>query len=310
MFFTTETILHPKVSENIFLEELQGEPVATQFLAERAIGFPTFTYFRWGELGGMTPLSAEGSVTPISSTEYTEHVAKTLEYREGEIITEQAIKWLSNVRDIQADAARHLARRMVLRQEYNTINALIANAGSTMDLSTTSGAAWNEPNADPLDDFTEAKRIVRKEGHTNPDTVLFNADVEADLLQSAIFKQYFMGGTLAQSQINEGSLEGATIRGLKIFTTDAFYLKDSSGNPRSRAAWANEQRGYLIGNTVIVFKRGGDLGYTYVSEPYTVKNFLLEDTRSMKMMGYKTMIPVVYRPQFICTITGVRSESA
>lgn len=299
---STLTVIHPKVVENVFLKELQGNMVATVFLPERAINFPTFTYRRWGELGGMTPRSSEGAATRISSTEYSEELAKTIEYREGEIITEQAIKFYGNIRDIQLDAAEHLSDRLILRQEFNTITALTNNAANSLDLSYGSGTAWNESNSDPMDDLTEARRLIRKEGHISPDTLLINADVEADLLQSAAFKQWQIGGPMTQNPLVSGALEGARIRGLKIVVTDAFYLQDE------RTAKADETRKYLLENTAIAFKAGGDLGNTYISEAFQSRTFPVEDTRSFKMMVWKSMVPVVFRPQFICTIDNVRIE--
>jgi hypothetical protein len=275
---TTMSPLHPKYVENIFLKNLQGVPVATQFLPERVVGFPVVVYRRWGELGGMTPAAGEMSSSRTSSTEYSEEVARCVEYREASLISEQSIKFmnpgnqLGTVRDLQLDAAEHLSDRMILRQEYNTINALTTNAGNELDLAQGSGTAWNEANADPLDDLTEARRIIRKEGHVIPDTALTNADVEADLLHTAALKQWQFSGPLTQNPLASGSLEGAVIRGVKFYVTDAFMLAEERAAVAQSRTWA------------------------------------IEDRRAMKMMVWKTMVPAVFRPQFIVNIKNVRTD--
>jgi hypothetical protein len=295
-------VLHPKIIENVYLKELQGNMIATQFLPERSIPFPEFVYQRYGELGGVTPKSAEGAGTPISSTEYSQERASTVEYREGELISEQSIKFMGSVRNFQLDAAEHLAERMALRQELNTVDALSNNAAHVIDLEGSSGGAWNEENADIMDDLQEAIRLVKKEGHTRPDVALLNSDVESDILQNSAFKNWNVSGNLIQSPLLTGSVEGFSPRGLQLFVSDAFYLAEE------RTAKANEVKNFVVDNKVLIFKRGGDLGNTYVAEPYQSRMYPLEDNRAFKMQVWKNMAAVIKRPQFIVRVDNVRSE--
>lgn len=296
-------VLHPKIIENVYLKELQGNMIATQFLPERAIPFPEFVYQRYGELGGVTPKSAEGAGTPISSTEYSQERASTVEYREGEMITEQAIKFMGQVRNFQLDAAEHLAERLALRQELNTVDALSNNASHVIDLEGNSGGAWNEENADIMDDLQEAIRLVRKEGHTRPDVALLNSDVESDILMNSAFKNWNVSGPIIQNPLMTGSVEALKPRGLSFYVSDAFYLAEE------RTAKADEVKNFVIDNKVLVFKQGGELGNTYVSEPYQSRMYPLEDNRAFKMQVWKNMAAVIKRPQFIVRIDNVRSET-
>lgn len=280
---------NPILSEKTMLgfakEKEQGDLFATQLLPERKVNSRAVEWKVVKNTRELAPEIREGSEDTLTGLGYDEKSAIVKEIREGAMLTEQSIAEAS-LRDLVKDHLDHLVERNILKQEAMIFDEIVKNAGTVYG----STVDWSQETASPLTDIQTIIRDAKKNDYVSFDTMIIDADREFELLQNKEIKDI-----LLQSK-PEALIEGANVRalgrikGLNIYVANAVY--DSS---------TGVAQPILEGKT-IVMKKGSQTGNTMVREGMTVRRFADQGKRAIRLQVFKTMFPVIYRPQNIALI--------
>jgi hypothetical protein len=293
--------LHPKVIEAIFLKREQGEMIMSQFLPDRSVGGIEFTYRYYGGVGGMSPIVDDGAATPLASVGYEEKVAKCLEIREGDIITERALKFINVLRDVVRDTVEFITERMMLRKEYMGFTALLGDYtadGQPAPIVIVGGKEWNTTSEEILFNLADAITAIKNAGHIKADSLVIGSQEENSIAKADSLIQWNLAGQFGQQQIADFAV--GKLKSLDIYVTDA--VKSDKENAPVGHGEALEP--FLAGNA-LVFKRGMNLGFTAVAEPFTSRQFPIEDRRGIQLQMWQTIVPVITRPTHLVQLTNL-----
>jgi hypothetical protein len=293
--------LHPKVIESIFLIKEQGELIITQFLPERTVSHIEFTYRYYGAKGGMSPIVSENSATPLASVGYEEKVAKCKEIREGDIISERALKFMAGIRDVVKDTVEYITQRMMLRKEYMGFQAMLVDYtadGQPTPITPTN--TWDSANETILADLADAITGIKNAGHLQADSLLIGSQEENSIAKADTLVQWNLAGQFGQQQIADFAV--GRLKGLDIYVTDAVY-----SNQEDKPEGHGETLTPLLAGKALCFKRGMDLGFIAVAEPFTSRQFPVEDRRGIQLQMWQTIQPVVTRPTHLIELNTLHS---
>jgi hypothetical protein len=278
-------ILNEKTMLGFAKEKEQGQLFANTLLPERKVSSRAIGWRVVKNTRELAPEIREGSEEFLASMGYDEKTASVKEIREGAMLTEQAIAE-SDLRDLVKDHLEMLVERNVLKQESMVFGELVANAGTVV----ATPVDWSLETSSPLTDIQTVIRDAKKNDYVSFDTMIIDADREFELLQNKEIKDI-----LLQAK-PDALLEGANvkalgrIKGLNIYVADAVYdSADGTSAP------------ILEGKTILM-KKGSQTGHTMVREPLTVRRFADAGKRAVRLQVFKTMFPVIYRPQNIAVI--------
>lgn len=280
---------NPILSEKTMLgfakEKEQGDLFATKLLPERKVNSRAVEWKMVKNTRELAPEIREGSEDTLTGIGYDEKSAIVKEIREGAMLTEQSVAEAS-LRDLVKDHLDHLVERNVLKQEAMIFDEIVKNAGTVYG----STVDWSATDSSPLTDIQTIIRDAKKNDYVSFDTMIIDADREFELLQNKEIKDI-----LLQSK-PEALIEGANVRalgrikGLNIYVANAVYDASTGvGTP------------ILEGKTVVM-KKGSQTGNTMVREGLTVRRFPDQGKRAIRLQVFKTMFPVIYRPQNIALI--------
>jgi hypothetical protein len=283
--------LHPKTLLGIALKREQGEMIMDKILPERSVPNKEFVYREYGDIGGLAHEVGEGAPTPLRGINYKEVLTRCVELREGTLVTEQSQQWLD--RDIVKDAVEDLTDVISLKQESMAFETLLDETkyDSTQVLTLNASETWGDPANRPQDALSKAKAAIRKIGHIKPDTLIINSDDEGLLERSLPLNVWSNIGPYSQQLIEKGAIIGK-IAGLDIFSTDAVRWTSADDDTLLP----------MLSNSAIVLKRGSDLGFTAIAEPFTVRRFPVPDRRALEIQTFKTIRPVITRRTHVCII--------
>jgi len=286
--------LHPKTLLGIALKREQGQMIMNQILPERTVPHKEFTYHEYGDIGGLAHEVNEGDPTPLRSIPYKEITVRCVELREGALITEQSQKWLN--RDVIRDEMEDLTDVIALKQEAMCFETILDETSydSTQVITLDASGTWGDAANRPQDSMADAKAVVMNTGHVKPDTMIISSTDEPLLYKSIPLTQWSFAGPFSQQPIIEGSI--GRVMGLDIFVSDAFKITgqtDSTLEP-------------MLDNTAIILKRGNNLGFTGVAEPFTVRRFPVPDRRALQVQVFKTIRPVITRRTHIALLKNIR----
>lgn len=287
--------LHPKVMLGLALKREQGARITDQILPERSVPNIEFVYREFGDVGGLAHEVAEGAPTPLRGLNYHEVVTKCVELREGTLVTEQSQKWLD--RDIIKDAVNDLTDVISMKQESMAFEALLdtTKLDTTQVITLNANTYWADVANRPQDSISNAKAIIRKVGHVVPNTLIINSDDEGLLEKSLPMNVWAQAGPYSQQFLAKGSI--GKIAGLDIFSTDA-------------VRWTSEDDDTLVPlleNQAIILKRGSELGFTAVAEPFTMRRFPIPDRRALEIQAFKTIRPVITRRTHLCILDKINT---
>jgi hypothetical protein len=278
-------ILNEKTMLGFAKEKEQGQLFANTLLPERKVSSRAIGWRIVKNTRELAPEIREGSEEFLASMGYDEKTASVKEIREGAMLTEQAIEE-SNLRDLVKDHLEMLVERNVLKQEAMVFGELVSNAGTVV----ATPVDWTAVDASPLTDIQTVIRDAKKNDYVSFDTMIIDPDREFELLQNKEIKDI-----LLQAK-PDALLEGANvkalgrIKGLNIYVADA-VIDSATG----------ESTPILAGKTILM-KKGSQTGHTMVREPLTVRKFADPGKRAVRLQVFKTMFPVIYRPQNIAIL--------
>ena len=306
--------LHPKKLTGIAIKKTQGVMFATAFLPEQA--FPEWSgYYKTYNnvaFGQLAPEVSEGGRDRLLNTDYVEASFTMKEYRIGGRLSERAINFLlsknsktavSAGRQLVTDEIEFLSETLALREEKTIIDTIVAGAASGNDV--TVGANWDTASSSPLSDIRNGCKNILTTQHTQANTMLISPDTELSLLNHADIKDvYKYGGNFGnmEAAIDAGRSRALpNLGGLDIYVSDAVTCANTTAGILSGAT----ETGLVKDDYAVVFKRGTSLGNTYVAEPLTVRTWPQEETRSMRIQLFKTLVPVIYRSGQISLLKGI-----
>lgn len=280
---------NPILSEKTMLgfakEKEQGDLFATQLLPERTVKSRAVEWKIVKNTRELAPEIREGSEDFLTGLGYEEKSAIVKEIREGAMLTEQAIAE-ANLRDLVKDHLDHLVERNILKQEAMIFDEIIKNAGTVYG----TVQDWAATDATPLKTLSEVIRDAKKNDYVSFDTMVIDADREFELLQNKEIREILLASK-PETLISGTNVKAlGQIKGLKVYVADAVY--DST---------TGVAQPILEGKT-IVMKRGAQTGNTMVRESLTVRRFADMGKRAIRLQVFKTMFPVIYRPQNIAVI--------
>jgi Phage major capsid protein E len=283
---------NPILSEKTMLgfakEKEQGELFATKLLPERKVNSRAVEWKLVKNTRELAPEIREGSEDFLTGLGYEERSAIVKEIREGAMLTEQAIAEAS-LRDLVKDHLDHLVERNVLKQEAMIFNEIVANAGSVYGTT----VDWSQTTSDPLKDIQTVIRDGKKNDFVSYDTMVIDPDREFELLQNQSIRDILLQAK-PEALINGANVKAlGRIKGLDVYVADAVY--DSATGTAVPI---------LEGKTILM-KRGAQTGNTMVRESLTVRRFPDQGKRAIRLQVFKTMFPVIYRPQNIALINHV-----
>ncbi|MHA1368142.1 MAG: hypothetical protein ACTSRA_00315 [Promethearchaeota archaeon] len=296
------TALHPRVILAIAVKRAQGAMISTDFLPERPVNNKVFEYREYGqtdrEIGTLAPEVNEGDTTPLDKLGYEMRVKRAKEIRLGTLITEQAQKFL--FRDVVKDHVTYITDRIALKQESMAFDELFEVSSVTGALKTTKDltTSWDETDAEILNDLADAKKRFRDIAHVIPDSLVVGSDGENALLKSVEMKLWRYSGPFTQTPIIEGTI--GRLRGLDVWVTDAVKLKDNTDPTAGLIP--------IVQDRVLVTRRGPDLGFTAIAEPFNSRRIPKPGRRSIMLQMFKTFLPVIIRPRRIYIINNISSS--
>ncbi|NGY84945.1 hypothetical protein F6Y03_30970 [Bacillus megaterium] len=278
---------NPILSEKTMLgfakEKEQGDLFATKLLPERSVKSRAIEWKVIKNTRELAPEIREGSEDTLTGLGYDEKSAIVKEIREGAMLTEQAIAEAS-LRDLVKDHLDHLVERKILKQEGMMFDEIGKNAGTvygqTVDWSTGS----------PLTDIQIVVRDAKKNDYVSFDTMVIDTDREFEILQNQEIRDILLQAKPETLSSGENVKALGRIKGLNVYVADAVY--DAS---------TGEARPILEGKTILM-KKGSQTGNTMVRESLTVRRFADQGKRAIRLQVFKTMFPVIYRPQNIAII--------
>lgn len=296
--------LHPRVILAIAIKRAQGLMISTEILPERPVTNRVFEYREYGqtdrEIGGMAPKVEEGDTTPLDKLTYEVRVKRCDEVREGTLISEQAQKFL--FRDVVRDHVTYITDRIALRQESMAFDEITERTSTTGQLKGATTLAstyeWDGANGSVLDNFANAKKFLRDQGHVIPTDVILGTDGENKILKATELRNWSYAGPFGQKPITEGSI--GRVFGLDVWVTDSVKLSNEN-DPTSGLI-------PILQDKAIVLRRGPDLGMTAVAEPFTSRRIPIPNRRGVMLQMFKTFLPVVQRPRRIYIINNISSD--
>lgn len=280
---------NPLLSEKAMLgfiqKKEQGELFGTQLLPERKVNSRAVHWYQVNNTRELAPQVHDGAEDFLTTLGYEEKTASVLEIREGAMITEQAIKD-ADLRDLVIDHLTHLTERNVLKQEHMIIQELLGNAGTVYG----STVDWSQETSKPLDDILDVVSDAKVNHYVNFDTMIIDPSREVELLKNPQVREVLLQSNpdALVSGANVRAL--GTIRGLSVYVANAVY--DTS----TGAAVP------LLNKKTILMKRGSQTGHTMVWESLTARRFPDEGKRAIRLQVFKSLKPVIYRPQNIAVL--------
>jgi hypothetical protein len=293
------TALHPRVILAIAVKRAQGALLVTEFIPERPVSNRVFEYREYAqtdrEIGSLAPEVEENSTTPLDKLGYEVRVKRCKEVRLGTMLSEQSQKFL--FRDVVKDHVTYTTDRIALKQESDGWAEMFEQASVTglLKRSGTPTTKWDDTTPKILDDLADVKKDLRDQAHVIPDSLVVGSDGENMLLKSIETKQWQYSGPFTQTPIIEGSI--GRIRGLDIWVTDAVKLKDND----------DETQGLIpiVQDRALVTRRGPDLGFTAIAEPFTSRRIPIPNRRGIMLQMFKTYLPVIIRPRRVYILTNI-----
>lgn len=263
----------------------QGELFATQLLPERSVSSRAVEWKIVKNTRELAPYIREGSEETLTGIGYDEKSAIVKEIREGAMLTEQSIAE-ANLRDLVRDHLDHLVERNILKQEAMIFEEIVKNAGTvygeTVD--------WSLETATPLVDLQKIIRDGKKNDYVSYDTMIIDADREFELLQNKEIREILLHSR-PETLISGTNVKAlGQVKGLTVYVANAVI--DS----------ATGQATPILAGKTIVMKKGSQTGNTMVREAMTVRRFPDQGKRAIRLQVFKTMFPVIYRPQNIAII--------
>lgn len=302
------TDLQPKILTGIAIKKTQGTLFATDFLPERAHPGMSGYYKTYNDVafGQLAPQVGETDEDQLLNTTYAESSFAMKPFRIGGEISEMAVDFLlakdsdtavARGRQLIQDEVEFLAETIALREEKDILDKINTSAASVNNFDAQNGA-WSVSTSTPIKDVREAIRRLQVNYHVVPDTMLISPTVENDLLNHADLTDIFKYSGL-QTLISSPGLSRAIPKflGLDVYVSSAVTM--------SGIASGGTETGLVGDTTVLVFKRGADLGVTFVAEPLTTRRWEVQGRRAIHIQMFKTFIPVIFRSKMISKISGV-----
>jgi len=297
------TALHPRVILAIAIKRAIGALISTNFLPERPVSNKVFEYREYGqtdrEVGTLAPEVEEDGTTPLDKMGYEVRVKRCKEIRLGTMISEQAQKFL--FRDVIKDHVTYITDRIALKQESMAFDELFETTSATGLLkgSATLTNQWTSANQTILNDLASAKKWFRDHSHTTATDLIVGSDGEEALLKAVDLKQWSYAGPFSQTPIIEGTI--GRLRGYDIWVTDAVKLVDNDD--------ASQGLMPIVQGRALLTRRGPDLGFTAVAEPFTSRRIPIPNRRGVMLQMFKTWLPVVVRPRRIYILNNLTSRT-
>jgi len=282
--YLNNPLLQEKVMLGFAKEKEQGMLFATNLLPERKVNSRAIDYKIIKNTRGLAEEIREGAEELLTNIGYEEKTALVKEIREGAMLTEQAIQE-AHLRDLVADNLEHLVERNVLKQEYMIISQIIANAGTVFG----STVDWSQGTSKPLEDILDAVATMKNNDFVQPDTMIIDPTRELELLKHPDFKEILLQADPKQL-ISGANIKGiGSIRGMNVYVANAVYDADTGTNQ-------------ILSGKTILMKAGSQTGFTAVREDLTVRRFADNGKRAIRLQVFKTLFPVIQRPQNIAII--------
>lgn len=269
-------------------------------------------YFDWtlyGQVGNMAPKVGPNGVPEVASVAYDRQFAIADEYRQKVPIKDREFMAVNKFRNVVMDASNQLSENLLLRMEYEGLQTLLGNnpfndltAGGQPPKIT--GTNWSA-NGDILANLVEGRKNILKRAHIFPDTLIIGPDDEANIQNHPDFKQYQLSGpAFNQENYKEGRI--GRIKGLDVYVmstvADAYPNYPHTGEPNTQAPVVGTTPGTvkpLLEGTALIVKRGLDLGFFGMYEPFSTIMYRDEETRRFNIMSWMTFGEGIVRPNRI-----------
>ena len=217
-----------------------------------------------------------------------------------------------------ADAGQQISEDIMLNKEKKGLDALLGLDTKYNDIASNgmptpiSGQDWALPSSDIFKDLTDARRDVLKTAHKFPDTLLIGPDDEANIQNHPDFRQWQLAGPYGQQNLATASI--GKIKNLDVFVLSAVSDVDPNyphtGSPNDQMPVVGTARGNvqpLLTNKAIVCKRGRDLGFMGIAEPFQSiplgnDGGYYSRRRMQSIMGWLAGGPAIERPNHLIHI--------
>jgi hypothetical protein len=315
-----------KVVSGIFRKYEQGEFFMNKILPDTTVPSYHWTYNLYGNVGNSSEDVGPGAEPTISQFAYDEKDARAYEWRKEVPIADRDIMSIQGLRNVWADAAQQISEDILLSKEKKGLDALlgldttyndIANHGMPTPIS---GSNWASPSSDIFKDLTNARKAVLKTAHKFPDTIIIGPDDQANIENHPDFRQWQLAGPFGQQNLAMGAI--GKIKGMDVFVMTAVADVNPNyphvGDPNDQRPQVGTTSGYvapLLEGKAIVCKRGRELGYMGVAEPFQTVSLgndggYYTRRRMQSIMGWHAAGPAIERPNHLVHIYTDGSEPA
>lgn len=303
------------------VKALQGQFVAKDFFPLTPTSLDVFKWYRYGQVGGMTPRAGENEEGPLMHLEYGEQTGRTEFFKQRTSISGFADP--VSVMSLAQNQINDLSMRLALRLEFERIQAIITNRIVTparvdqlwTNLST-GGRNWigGGGAASIRDHLIDAKNRVTQYSKIPPDTLLLGAELGGALQKNVEAKEWDRMGDRAQQAFDTGTINGieqpaansdaaariGRLCGLDVYISNATTLTDPDDEHSLQVP--------ILDHDAYVFKRGDMLGNTVTFRPPTVDSKPYDTFKDMQEWQLKAAFRVVVkRPWIIYTLLNAKA---
>lgn len=310
--------LVPKVISGVFRKYEQGTFFMNKILPDVTKGSYHWTYHLYGNVGNSSEDVGPGGEPTMSYLAYDEKDARAYEWRKEVPIADRDTMAVGNIRNVWADAAQQISEDILLSKEKKALDALlgldttyndIANHGMPTPIS---GSDWSSESSDIFKDLTNARKEVLKTAHKFPDTIIIGPDDQANIENHPDFRQYQLAGPFGQQNLEQGAI--GKIKGMDVFVmtavSDVYPNYPHTGDPNDQRPIVGTEAGNvepLLTGKAIVCKRGLELGYMGIAEPFQSvtlgnDNGHYKRRRMQSVMGWHAAGPAIERPNHLIHI--------
>ncbi len=308
-----------KVISGVFRKYEQGPlNIISQILPDIPVVGYHWTYHLYGDVGHTSEDVGPGAEPTMSTLVYDEKDARAYEWRKEVPVADRDLMALRDVRNVMADAGQQISEDIMLNKEKKGLDALLGLDTKYNDIASNgmptpiSGQDWALPSSDIFKDLTDARRDVLKTAHKFPDTLLIGPDDEANIQNHPDFRQWQLAGPYGQQNLATASI--GKIKNLDVFVLSAVSDVDPNyphtGSPNDQMPVVGTARGNvqpLLTNKAIVCKRGRDLGFMGIAEPFQSiplgnDGGYYSRRRMQSIMGWLAGGPAIERPNHLIHI--------
>lgn len=278
-----------------------AKPVGQLVLPETPMEKLTMYYNQITNNGFLAKEVSEGEENPLEDFGYVQSSVTAKEYRLAVKVSERAT--LGGLGNPHMDAVTEATVGVVLAQEKKIESCLKNNAPGAN--SVIAAFAWNSVGRGSLssgtvdpwqgfiqgirEDLATAKNNIREatRGTAEPDTLV---------VPSWFMDNFDMAVTRSGDISNYGEYGTPKIQNLDILPMAATYV-DTKLNTST----------VICDSVAYVCKRGIDTGGTGVAEGLTSRPYIDEDRRMVTYQVWKTFTPVLFRPNNVALIRGIKT---